>query len=204
MIRSASVAEWRSMRRAARKLKGGGTVGPRYVLEGWGVSTTTVLADMTSRNVQLGIEVLAVDRELARVRERLDRLEGARQVEFRYALSMMAGYIAYEYMPQRFKVAGDESELREALERIPVPMFGSPPANWEPLERLLTTAGPFGTATVIMQQTGQKVSLPVLILFGTGITVIVNVLHPATKAFGEVIANRIRRWGLLDKDAELE
>jgi hypothetical protein len=116
----------------------------------------------------------------------------------------MAGFIAYESMPRRYKVAGDEGALRDALGRIPVPTFGSPPASWEPLERLLTTAGPFGTAIVVMQQTGQKFSLPVLILFGTGMTVIVNVLHPTTKAFGEAIANRIRRWGLLDKDAELE
>jgi hypothetical protein len=179
-------------------------VGDRYVPGAWGVSTTTVLADIQHPTVRLAVDVLAVDRELAGVRERLDRLEGASPVEFRNALIVMAGYTAYELMPRRFKVVGDEHELRDALGRIPVPTFGSPPSSWEPLERLLTTAGPFGTAIVITQQTGQKFSLPVLFLFGTGTTVIVNVLHPATKAFGEAIANRIRRWGLLDKDEELE
>jgi hypothetical protein len=180
-------------------------VGEGYVPEGWGVSSSTVLVStVASRRVRIAVEVHAIDRELAKLREGLDRSEAAREVEFTRALYLMSGYIAYEYMPRRYEVAGNEVEILDALQQIPVPMFGSPPAYWEPLERLLSTAGPFGTAILISQQAGQKLSMPALILFGTGVTVIVNVLHPTTKAFGEAIASRIRRWGLLDKDTELE
>jgi hypothetical protein len=63
----------------------------------------------------------------------------------------------------------------------------------------LTTAGPFGTAILIAHETGQPKSWPALILFGLGMTVVINVVQPTTRALGDALSNEIRKRAGLDR-----
>jgi hypothetical protein len=68
----------------------------------------------------------------------------------------------------------------------------------------LTTAGPFGTAILIAHGTEEPKSWPALILFGLGMTVVINIVQPATRVLGEALSKEIRKRTGLDREGEGE
>lgn len=180
-------------------------MGEKFEYMGWQVSSRAILIDRLEPEIRIEIEVLCVDRELDQLLPLLEASEHYVRVFDEVDYDVLPAFvdITYTFLERQYGPYIDTESLQSiynALHRLPIPLMGSPPVAWETLERVLAPAGHFGTAVLIAHQVGET-SLPVLILFGTGMTVVINILQPTTKAFGDALAERIRRWGLADKGA---
>jgi hypothetical protein len=179
-----------------------------YDFEHWQVSSRTVVvlnrvSPALIGPVRIELEVMSVDDRLESLRQALLLSEVSERLPVvDSALFDVLTAATRDYFVRRYGAQGSWQDLRPALRELPVPVFGSPPASWETLERLVNSVGPFGTAVLLAHEVGGGISLPSLVLFGAGMTVAVNILQPTTRAFGDVIADRIRRWGPADKDRE--
>lgn len=159
---------------------------------------TTVLFDVTEPEIRLEVEVLAVDRDLREVPIELPTwVQGLVTVEEvtmpdtdRQLVRAFADKVA-----EQASVYIDNSGLANALNDLPVPTFGSPPVAFSHLGQLLKTVGPFVTGMVLAHEASPQMTMPFLLLYGTGMTVVVNIVQPVSGAFGDAVAYRIRRWG---------
>lgn len=82
---------------------------------------------------------------------------------------------------------------RDLLSLVPVPVFGSPPSDWDSLGNLLTTTGGAGAAAALAVVDGDNVPVTLIVSF-TAMTVVMNVVSPATRALGRGIAYRIDQF----------
>ncbi len=180
-----------------------------YQFVEWQVSTKSILVDFrrAERN-QFEVEVFAIGTE---PQDTLELLLDARNISTRAFTPAWPLESGLDYLDEFIGLLDDyhvgkygyaesieRDQFYRALLSIRIPRFGSPPAAWDTLASFLTTAGPFGTAILIAHETGQPKSWPALILFGLGMTVVINVVQPTTKAFGEALSNEIlKRAGLV-------
>lgn len=175
----------------------------------WQVSTKSTLVDLEDpEHNQFEVEVFAVDREAA---DLLASLPVARSIKvYSRAWPMEPGL---DYLDEFIRLIDDyhvrdygyaaaigHEQFYRALLSVRIPRLGSPPAAWDTLASFLTTAGPFGTAILIAHETGQPKSWPALILFGLGMTVVINVVQPTTRALGDALSNEIRKRAGLDRE----
>jgi hypothetical protein len=180
----------------------------------WQVSTKSILVDFrrAERN-QFEVEVFSIGRE-PDILELLPDVRNTRARMFTPAwpldpdLDYLEEFIGLldDYHVRDYAYAENigHEQFYRALLSVRIPRFGSPPAAWDTLASFLTTAGPFGTAILIAHETGQPKSWPALILFGLGMTVVINVVQPTTKAFGDALSNEIRKRAGLVAEREKE
>jgi hypothetical protein len=85
--------------------------------------------------------------------------------------------------------------VAKALEdQVRVPVFGSPPEQWLAIGQALHRLGPTGTALAMTEL--QKGNAYTFLAYFAAMTVAVQIIQPAAKAFGEVLEARIKQWGL--------
>jgi hypothetical protein len=79
--------------------------------------------------------------------------------------------------------------LNRSLLTLPVPILGSHPDAWLPLATLVSSGGA-GVATTVAAIEGTNAPATFIISYAT-MTVLINVVSPATRALGRGIAHRI-------------
>jgi hypothetical protein len=174
----------------------------------WQVSTKSTLVDLEDpEQNQFEVEVFAVegDRPDLVLSHKVDRnITGFTPAwPMQQGLDYLDEFIRllddYHVRDYGYAAAIGHEQFYRALLSVRVPRLGSPPATWDTLASFLTTAGPFGTAILIAHETGQPKSWPALILFGLGMTVVINVVQPTTRALGDALSNEIRKRAGLDR-----
>jgi hypothetical protein len=183
-----------------------------YTFFDWQVLAKTTLVDLRTIENRFEIEVFAFDREPSDV---LELLPDARNITPKAFIPAWPLEPGLDYLHE-FVGLIDDRRMREyeqaesigheqfyrALLSVRIPRLGSPPAAWDTLASFLTTAGPFGTAILIAHETGQPKSWPTLIFFGLGMTVVINIVQPTTRALGDALSNEIRKRAGLDREGE--